>query len=148
MIRFLKSRLSNRSETPLPASLGRLEFDLMQILWSRGECSVRDVIQQLDRPLAYTTVMTTLDRLYKKGLLERRMPDRAFLYSARLSRQEWERRRAENLVAGFFGGPKVSRELLLSSFLEAVGGHDPVFLDELEKKIRLKRKELFRRSQR
>ena len=147
MIRFLKNRLSRRSETITPAHQGRLELDLMQILWSRGECNVRDVCQQLDRRLAYTTVMTTLDRLYKKGLLDRRMPDRAFLYSARLSCQEWERLRAEDLVAGFLGGPQASRELLLSSFLEAVGEHDAVLLDELEKKIRRKRRELFRRGQ-
>jgi hypothetical protein len=50
-------------------------------------------------------------------------------------------------VAGFLGGPHPSRELLLSSFLEALGEHDAVLLDELEKKIRSKRKELFRRSQ-
>ena len=147
MIRFLKSRRSNRSENALPDALGRLELELMEILWSRGESNVRDVVQHLERPLAYTTVMTTLDRLYKKGLLERRMPDRAFIYSARFSHAEWERRRAENIVAGFLGGPHPSRELLLSSFLEAVGEHDAVLLDELEKKIRSKRKELFRRSQ-
>ena len=58
-----------------------------------------------------------------------------------------DRRRAENLVAGFLGGPNPSRELLLSSFLEAVGEHDAGLLDELEKKIRSKRKELFRRGQ-
>jgi predicted transcriptional regulator len=146
MIRFLKSRIAHRNETTPPASLGRLEFDLMQILWSRDECNVRDVVQQLDRPLAYTTVMTTLDRLYKKGLLDRHMPERAFVYSARFSRQEWERRRAEILIAGFFCGPHPSRELLLSSFLDAVGGHDAVLLDELEQKIRSKRKELSRRG--
>lgn len=147
MIRFLKSRCSNRSENALPDALGRLELELMEILWSRGESNVRDVVQHLERPLAYTTVMTTLDRLYKKGLLERRMPDRAFIYSARFTHAEWERLRAENIVAGFLGGPHPSRELLLSSFLEAVGEHDAVLLDELEKKIRSKRKELFRRSQ-
>jgi len=147
MIRFLKSRRSNRSENALPDALGRLELELMQILWTRGESNVRDVVQHLERPLAYTTVMTTLDRLYKKGLLERRMPDRAFIYSARFSRAEWERRRAGNIVAGFLGGPHPSRELLLSSFLEAVGEHDAGLLDELEKKIRSKRKELVRRSQ-
>lgn len=146
MIRFLKSRRSNRSESALPDALGRLELELMQILWSRGESNVRDVVQHLERPLAYTTVMTTLDRLYKKGMLERRMPDRAFIYSARFSQEEWERKRAENIVAGFLGGPHPSRELLLSSFLEAVGEHDAVLLDELEKKIRSKRKEQFRRS--
>jgi predicted transcriptional regulator len=146
MIRFLKSRISPRSEAVPPASLGRLEFDLMEILWSRGESNVRDVVQQLDRPLAYTTVMTTLDRLYKKGLLDRHMADRAFHYSARLSRREWERRRAESIVAGFLDGPHPARGLLLSSFLDAVGEYDALLLDELEKKIRRKRKELFRRG--
>jgi predicted transcriptional regulator len=145
MIRFLKRRSSRRDAMDVP--LGRLEFDLMKILWSRGTSNVREVVEQLDRRLAYTTVMTTLDRLYKKGLLDRCMPDRAFLYSARLSRQEWERRRAESLVAGFLGGPHPSRELLLSSFLDAVGEHDAVLLDELEKKIRRKRRELSRRGQ-
>ncbi|SRR6266849_1786608 len=147
MIRFLKNRIAHPSPAVQQLSLGRLEFDLMQILWSRGESNVRDAVQRLDRPLAYTTVMTTLDRLYKKGLLDRRMPDRAFLYSARLSRQEWERVRAENILADFLAGPQPSRELLLSSFLDAVGEHDTTLLDELEKKIRRKRRELFRRGQ-
>jgi predicted transcriptional regulator len=146
MMRFLKSRFARQGGTVQAFSLGRLEFRLMQILWSRGECNVRDVIQELHRPLAYTTVMTTLDRLYKKGLLERRMPERAFLYSARMSREEWERSRAGSIVAGFLAGPPPARELLLSSFLEAVGQHDAELLDELEKKIRQKRRDLSRRG--
>jgi len=147
MLRFLKNRIAPSSPAVQQFSLGRLEFELMQILWSRGECNVRDVAQHLRRPLAYTTVMTTLDRLYKKGLLDRRMPDRAFLYSVRFSRQEWERARAENVLADFLGGSHTSRELLLSSFLDAVGEHDSALLDELQKKIRRKRRELFRRGQ-
>jgi predicted transcriptional regulator len=147
MIRFLKNRIARPGQAGQQLSLGRLEFDLMQILWTRGESNVRDVVEQLDRPLAYTTVMTTLDRLYKKGLLDRRMPDRAFLYSARLTSQEWERQRAESILAGFLSGPHPSRDLLLSSFLDAVGEHDALLLDELEKKIRRKRRELFRRGQ-
>jgi predicted transcriptional regulator len=147
MIRFLKNRLGRSADAEAKFSLGRLEFALMEILWARGEGSVRDVVAALDRPLAYTTVMTTLDRLYKKGLLERRMPERAFVYSARMTRAEWEVQRAENVVAEFFAGPHPSRELLVSSFLEAVGGHDAALLDELEKKIRTKRKELSRRGQ-
>jgi predicted transcriptional regulator len=146
MIRFLKERILGRRETSAPP-LGRLEFELMDILWSRGECNVRDVARQLDRPLAYTTVMTTLDRLYKKGLLDRRMPERAFFYSARLKREEWERQRAETLIAGFLGGSNPSPELLLSSFLDAVGERDAALLDELEKKIRRKRREILRRGQ-
>jgi predicted transcriptional regulator len=108
----------------------------MDILWSRGESNVRDVAEKLDRALAYTTVMTTLDRLFKKGLLERRKLDRAFIYSPRLSRQDWERE-------VFLAGPKPSGDLLISCFLDEVG-HDAGLLDELERKIKIKRKELER----
>ncbi len=147
MIRFLKTSIHTRDDHAQQFSLGRLEFDLMQILWSRGESNVRDVVQKLDRSLAYTTVMTTLDRLYKKGLLNRHLQDRAFAYSARFSQQEWERRRAESIFARFLAGTPASRDLLLSSFLDAVGEHDAVLLDELEKNIRKKRKELLKGGQ-
>jgi len=147
MIRLLKDRILGGKGNLETLSLGRLELELMKILWSRGESNVREVVCQLDRPLAYTTVMTTLDRLYKKGLLDRRMPDRAFVYSARFSYEEWERRRAESVVAGLLAGSQPSRELLFSSFLNAVGEHDVRLLDELEKKIRRKRREMQRRGQ-
>jgi predicted transcriptional regulator len=147
MIRFFKNRPQHRSEPNQQLSLGRLELELMQILWSHGECNVREVVQRLGRPLAYTTVMTTLDRLYKKGLLDRHMPERAFVYSSHLSRQEWERRRTEGIFASLFSGSNPSRDLLVSSFLDAAGLHDALLLDELEKKIRSKRKELSRRDQ-
>ncbi|MGB9463607.1 MAG: BlaI/MecI/CopY family transcriptional regulator, partial [Candidatus Acidiferrum sp.] len=129
------------------SALGTLEFELMEILWSHGESSVRDVVPKLSRPLAYTTVMTTLDRLFKKGLLDRHKSERAFVYLPHLSRQEWERTRAENLVAGFLSGPHPSRELLLSCLLDAVGEHDVRLLDDLEKKIRTRRKVLLRQEQ-
>ncbi len=115
----------------------------MDVVWSHGEGNVRDVAEKLGRPLAYTTVMTTLDRLYKKGLLERRKKDRAFFYSPRLSRQGWQRQRAGELMAGFLAGPKQSGELLISCLLDNVG-HDAALLDELERKKRVKRKELDR----
>lgn len=146
MIRFLKNRIADRSELVQQSVLGRLEISVMEILWARGESSVRDVVERLGRPLAYTTVMTTLDRLFKKSLLDRRKSERAFLYSPRFSRWEWERKRAGDLVAGFLTGPQPSRELLLSCLVEAVGQHDEALLDELEKKIRMKRRELSRRG--
>lgn len=147
MIRFLKNRLSRGPNLSQALALGNLELELMEILWLHGENSVRDVVPRLSRPLAYTTVMTTLDRLFKKGLLDRHKSDRAFVYSPSFSRQEWERRRAGNLVAGFLAGPNPSRELLLSCLLDAVGEHDATLLDDLEKKIRTRRKELSRQSQ-
>ncbi len=122
--------------------LGPLEMQAMEVVWQHGESSVRDVVEKLDNRLAYTTVMTTLDRLFKKGLLDRYKSERAFVYRARLSSQEWERRRAGDLVAGFLSGPQPSRDLLLSSLVDAVGHYDAVLLDALEEKIRNKRREL------
>jgi predicted transcriptional regulator len=139
MIGFLKSHADE------PA-LGHLETTVLQILWDRGESNVHDVSELLARPLAYTTVMTTLDRLYKKGLLERRKSDRAFLYSPRFSRQQWQQKRAGDFVAAFLAEPQPSSDLLISCLVEAVGRHDESLLDELEKKIRLKRKELCRKG--
>jgi len=126
--------------------LGPLEIHVMEVLWASGQSSVRDVVEKLESKLAYTTVMTTLDRLFKKGLLERQKSERAFLYSPRLSSEEWERRRAGDLVAGFLAGPEPSRDLLLSSLVDAVGQHDAMLLDELEEKIRRKREELSREA--
>jgi len=122
--------------------LGPLEAQAMEVLWAVGQGSVRDVVEQLDRKLAYTTVMTTLDRLFKKGLLDRQKSERAFLYTPRLSHGEWERQRAGDLVSGLLAGSQPSRELLLSSLVDAVGHHDVDLLEQLEEKIRRKRKEL------
>jgi predicted transcriptional regulator len=148
MFRLWKTRPRNQRETLASVELGHLEQNVMEILWNGGEASVRDVSQGLGRPLAYTTVMTTLDRLFKKGLLARRKSDRAFLYSPKMSRSEFERARADDLVAGFLSGPEPSRELLVSCFLDAVGRHDHDLLERLEKRIRQYRKDLDRRGER
>jgi predicted transcriptional regulator len=125
-----------------PPSLGPLEIAVMEILWEHGESNVHDVVEKLGRPLAYTTVMTTLDRLYKKGLLSRHKSERAFLYSTRQTRLEFEHKRAGEFVAGFLNGPEPAGKLLISCLVEAVGQKDEALLDELERKIRMKRKEL------
>jgi len=146
MIRFLKNSIT-KFRAPLGQSaLGPLEVSVMEILWQRGECDVRAVLDSRERRRAYTTVMTTLDRLFKKGLLDRRKQRQSFVYLPKFSRPEWERKRAGELVAGFLAGPEPSRELLLSCFLDVVGEHDTALLDDLEKKIRMKRKELSARE--
>jgi predicted transcriptional regulator len=122
--------------------LGPLELEVMDVLWNFGASNVRDVVGQMQRELAYTTVMTTLDRLYKKGLLGREMTERAFVYAPKLTREEWNRRRAGEMMAGFLSGPEESRHLLLSCLVDAVGSHDLQLLDELENKIQRKREEL------
>src|ERR1035438_2263816 len=110
MMRFLKSMTGEQTPASQPP-LGHLETTIMDLLWERGESNVHGVVQHLGRPLAYTTVMTTLARLSKKGLLARRKPARAFLYSPRWSRMEWEQKRAGEFVAGFLSGPQPAGEL-------------------------------------
>jgi predicted transcriptional regulator len=141
MMSFLKRHSGTERATGL-ASLGPLELALMEILWKQGESSVHQVIQSLERPLAYTTVMTTCDRLYKKGFLERRKSERAYIYSPRQSQQEWEHQLAADFMAGYLVRPHPAGELLISCLVDAVGQQSEKLLDDLEKKIRLKRKEL------
>lgn len=72
--------------------LTRYELELMDVLWRRGEGTVQDVCDGLERELAYTTVMTTLSLLErKKGVLERFKQGRAYVYRPIVSRQDVSR---------------------------------------------------------
>lgn len=148
MFNFWKTRWTTKREPSPLSSLGHLEEGVMEVLWTHGDASVRNVVDRLQRPLAYTTIMTTLDRLFKKGLLDRRRESRAFIYSARLSREQWERGRAGELVAGFLSVPQPRHDLLVSCLVDAVGRHDRELLAELEKKIKSERKKLLRGARR
>jgi len=71
---------------------GDLEAVIMDRLWSRdGSATVRDVLEDIarDRKIAYTTVMTVMDNLHRKGWLVREMDGRAFRYTPTRSRQEY-----------------------------------------------------------
>ncbi len=71
--------------------LGDLEDAVMEVLWHTDQpARVRDVLEQLDpdRPLAYTTVMTVLDNLHRKGWVEREREGRAYRYRPALSRED------------------------------------------------------------
>jgi len=127
--------------------MGHLETTVMETLWERGEGNVHDVLGWLDRPLAYNTVMTTLDRLFKKGLLSRTKQDRAYFYAPSFSRLVWQQKQAESLVLGFLSREGAAGELLVSCLVDAVGERDAALLDDLEEKIRIKRQELDRGRQ-
>lgn len=71
--------------------LGELEAAVMDVLWEAGEPqSVRAVLGRLNetRDLAYTTVMTVLTNLHRKGWVDRELHDRAYLYRARRTRDQ------------------------------------------------------------
>jgi predicted transcriptional regulator len=121
--------------------MGHLELKVIETLWASGEGNVREVVARLGLPLAYNTVMTTLDRLYKKGLLDRRKHERAYIYKPRLSRLEWQQKNAESLVEQFLAGSGAASGLLVSSLVDAVEQHDAALLDELEARIRVRRGE-------
>jgi predicted transcriptional regulator len=123
--------------------LGSLESELMELVWKHGETSVRDVHEVLGSRLAYTTVMTTLDRLYKKGLLNRRPVDRAFLYTAKLSKQEYNQQLTQHLL-GVAIEEVGSGEAVLSCLVDYVSESDAKLLDELDELIKAKRRSLRR----
>ncbi len=86
--------------------LAPLELDCMNVLWPLGEATVRDVQQALrpTRPRAYTTIMTILDRLAQKGVVQRQKAGRAWLYRANLSAAEARSHAVAQVVDGFFDG--------------------------------------------
>jgi predicted transcriptional regulator len=96
----------------------------------------------LGQVTAYTTIMTTLDRLYRKGLLNRRKEGRAFLYSAKFSAGELERGVAEDVIGNLLDSNSGPVEPVLACIVDAVSDRDRQFLDDLERLVREKRQEL------
>ena len=132
-------RLSNLAQ---PTRLfGPLEWRVLEALWRHeGPAAVRD-IQPGFPETAYTTLMTTLDRLHRKGVLEREKHGRAFRYWPRQTRAELESSVAERALSVALGGDSAALRPLMSFFVDAVGQRDHDLLDELESLIRARRAE-------
>lgn len=90
-----------------------LELDCLRELWKLGPAGVRDVQHALRpaRELAYTTVMTVLERLVNRGAVSRRKSGRSFVYEAAVSREALRRAAVNELLASFFDGSE--RELMM-----------------------------------
>jgi predicted transcriptional regulator len=128
----------------LETSLGALERDVMSVCWEQPDITVRDVCARLSSVVAYTTAMTTMDRLFKKGLLSRRKNGRAFVYSPTVTRHELQNAVATELVHSLLrrdGGEPLP---MLSSLVDAVSERDRGLLDELERLVRQKRRTIDR----
>lgn len=124
----------------LESRLGALEREVMSVVWQAQEISVREVCPRLETAVAYTTVMTTMDRLFKKRLLARRKVGRAFVYSATATRDELEGAVATELVQSLLQRHSGEPLPLLSSLVDAVSDRDRALLDHLERLIREKRR--------
>ena len=121
--------------------LGPFEQQLLQELWSHGSATVRELLEDGNIHQAYTTVMTTVDRLYKKGLLDRVAEGRAFRYTPRHSPEELQRVTALESIRQLLGSGDAS-SLPLSYLVEALSSHDAQLLDELQLLVERKRREL------
>ena len=124
------------------SSLGSLEKKVLEAAWHLKQAHVRDVVDALDDAFAYTTVMTTLDRLYKKGYLDSKKEGRAFIYSPRMSREELQVGLAGDVIAGLIDGATKRVEPVLASIVDAVSDKDRKLLDELERLVKEKKAEL------
>lgn len=100
--------------------LAPLELDCMNTLWPLGEATVREIRDGLAprRARAYTTIMTIMDRLARKGIVERRKTGRKYVYRAKLSAEEARAHALDQVLENFFGGSKERMLAQLSS-----GGH-------------------------
>ena len=112
-------------------SLGELERKTLNEVRRQGESNVARVCSALDGSYAYTTVMTTLDRLYKKGYLERKKVERAYVYSALMSDEQLQTGIVNDLLTGLMEGATRNVEPVLACIVDAVSDKDRELLDDL-----------------
>jgi predicted transcriptional regulator len=124
-------------EHSLRGRLGPLEQKVLDAVWSMGTATVREIVRDGRLWQTYPTIMTTMDRLFKKGLLNRVPQGRAFRYSVRYSPEEMERAEAMSGIRRLLSEGNTS--LHLSYFVEAVGAHDERLLDELQSLVERQR---------
>ncbi len=127
----------------LRAALFDLEADIMEVVWSQSWASfaVADVQRALerDREIAYTTVMTTVGRLYDKGLLDRTRDGRRYVYQPRMSREEFTESMARELLGSLSG---LGHDQALALLVDQVADSDADELAKLEALIQRRREEL------
>ncbi len=122
------------NEQKITPILGSLEQEVMQYMWQYKQASVRDVYTEIrkKRSIAYTTVMTVMFRLYKKGLLKRRKKNNAHVYTAVTDRETFYKQTSEDFVKGYmqqFG------EVAIASFIDALDEMDPEKLNTLQQEL-------------
>jgi len=133
---------TKRSARQLEAVFGPLEIRVLEALWSQdAPACVRDIQPQFPG-VAYTTVMTTLDRLFRKGTLKREKLGRAFFYSPKGSQEQLLSQLAGSTFATLLPGDAASVRPIMSMFVDTIGDRDEGLLDDLEALIRARRDEL------
>ncbi len=135
-------RRNGRPKEAEVSSFGHLEREVLGQVWELGEANVKQVVLGLGDRIAYTTAMTTLDRLFKKGVLERRKVGKAFLYSAKYSPEELNAGVARQIIESLLDAGTSGSQPVLACIVDAVSDSDRDLLDQLEELVRAKRQEL------
>lgn len=114
--------------------LGDLEAEVMEEVWDRGACTVRDLYEglRLKKKIAYTTVMTVMARLAEKGLLAKDREGTAFVYRPTMSKEDFNRKVVGEVVSGLLDG--FGKEFV-SQLVARAGKTDPELISELERAI-------------
>lgn len=114
--------------------LGELETAVMEEVWRKSSVTAREVCDRMTgaRERAYTTIMTTMDRLHRKGLLMREKDGLAWRYAATMSREEFERGLANELAAKILAD---HGDVALHAFVEATASVDEALLEKLRRLI-------------
>ena len=135
-------RLFRLKSRELESFFGALELRVLDALWEHEHPqSVRD-LQPRFRGVAYTTLMTTLDRLHRKGVLDREKSGRAYLYRSRYTREVLRSHLADEALQAVFGERATELRPILSFFVETVSREDRESLDALERLIEERRRAL------
>jgi len=129
---------------PTTAPLGPLERQIHRAVRERGTATVREVLQDKDIWQRYNTVLTTMERLFRKGLLDRVPEGKAFRYWVRWSLEEFDRQTTVTGLRQLLRSDQAS--LHLSYLVEAVGEEDEKLLDELQLLVERQRAELLHKK--
>jgi len=127
-----------RGKAGLEAVFGSLELRVLEALWRRGNGTVRDLCDDFPAA-AYTTLMTTMERLHKKGVLHRQKSGRAFIYQPINTRAELESGLITRAIQPLLSSE--SARPVLSCFVDEVSRHDERLFDELERLVQEKRRQ-------
>ncbi|MEO6508677.1 MAG: BlaI/MecI/CopY family transcriptional regulator [Patescibacteria group bacterium] len=98
---------------------GELEMNVMNIVWEKGDCSVNTILENIgqDKKLAYTTVATILQRLYDKGIVNRKQNNGHYLYFANVTKFDYSKK----LITNFFNHiTSTFGDIAISSFAESI----------------------------
>ena len=118
---------------------GDLEYAVLAAVWDAGSASAPDVHAAVGVPrgLAYTTVAKVLDRLRAKRLLARRRVGKAFVYTARVRREQLERARAGDVLRRLLGPEPVPA---IAALVDAIKDIDPELIEELSRQVSARRR--------